>query len=407
MLLGVTGSGKTFTIANVIARQSKQVLVLSPNKTLAAQLYEEFCSFFPDNKVCYFVSYYDYYQPESYIPSTDTYIAKETKINEEIERLRIDATASVINRQDTIVVASVSAIYSLGNPNDYRSMTLRLKVGQCISRKNLCRNLTQLQYLRNDTELSNATFQVKGNQININLPYIKNGVRVELNGNTISHIEFFDKINMSVIGQLDNIVVFPAKHFVVDENRKKNAIAKIRNDLNQHIKKIDDPLIKERIRTRVGHDLAMIEATGYCSGIENYSVYFDNRNPGERPYCLFDFLEKDFLLIIDESHIAIPQLKAMYAADLSRKSALIDYGFRLPSAYDNRPLKFEEVEQFFTNVIFVSATPGEYETTKSSKLVEQIVRPTGILDPEIVVKPRKGQIDDLLERIKQTSKKKV
>lgn len=405
LLLGVTGSGKTFSMANVIANQSKQVLVLSPNKTLAAQLYEEFCQFFPENKVCYFVSYYDYYQPESYVPSTDTYVAKETKINDEIDRLRNETTASIINRPDTIVIASVSAIYSLGNPADYREMTLRLKLGDRIDRKTLCKNLVGIQYVRNDFERKSATFSVAGNAVTIDLPYMKDGVRIELDGDEVSRIELFDKLNFSLTGKLDNVIIFPAKHFVVDQSRKNDGIARIRNDLRKHLETVENPLFKERIRTRVNYDLAMMEATGYCSGIENYSVYFDGRKPGERPFCLLDFFGKDFLMVIDESHIAVPQLGAMYAGDRSRKSTLIDYGFRLPASYDNRPLKFEETEQFMNNVVFVSATPGEYEFEKSTKVVEQIVRPTGILDPEITIKPRAGQMDDLLKRIKDRSKK--
>ncbi len=405
LLLGVTGSGKTFTVANVIAKQNKQVLVLSPNKTLAAQLYEEFCQFFPENKVCYFVSYYDYYQPESYVPSTDTYVAKETKINPEIERLRVDATASLINRPDTIVIASVSAIYSLGNPQDYKEMTLRLKLGDKITRKELCANLVELQYLRNDVVRTSSTFQVSGNFITLDLPYMKDGVRIELSQNSIERIELIDKLNFSLLGQLDNLVVFPAKHFVVDQSRKSSAISRIRNDLNEHLKTIKNPVFAERLRTKVGYDLAMMEATGYCSGIENYSIYFDGRTPGERPFCILDFFEKDFLLIIDESHIAVPQLSAMYFGDRSRKQTLVEYGFRLPAAYENRPLKFPEIEQFFGNTIFVSATPGPYEFEVTDLVVEQIVRPTGILDPEILVLPRTGQMDDLLTRIKETSKK--
>jgi excinuclease ABC subunit B len=404
LLYGVTGSGKTFTIANVIAAQSKQVLILSPNKTLAAQLYEEFCQFFPDNKVCYFVSYYDYYQPECYVASTDTYVAKETKINPEIERMRLDTTASIINRQDTIVVASVSAIYSLGSPVDYREMTLRLKVGDKVSRKELCTSLVSLQYLRNDVERGSATFQAQGNTVRIDLPYMKDGLRIEIVDEKIARLDLFDKLNLTFLGELDNAVVFPAKHFVVAGDRKNSAIAQIRKDLKAHLETIQEPLFRERIRTRVNHDLAMLEATGYCSGIENYSVYFDGRKPGERPYCLFDFFEKDFLLIIDESHIAIPQLGAMYNGDRSRKKTLVDYGFRMPSAYDNRPLKFNEIELFFHNTIFVSATPGIYELEQSNCVVEQIVRPTGIVDPEIILRPRVGQMDDLLARIKATSK---
>lgn len=404
VLHGVTGSGKTFTMANVIAQQSKQVLILSPNKTLAAQLYEEFCHFFPDNKVCYFVSYYDYYQPECYVSSTDTYVAKETQINPEIERMRIETTASIINRQDTIVIASVSAIYSLGSPADFREMTMQLNVGDKLARKDLCENLVKIQYLRNDIERGSATFQVQGSSVSIDLPYLKDGLRIEILNEKIVRLELFDKLNFSFVGSLDNAVIFPAKHFVVDQSRKNIAIANIRRDLKAHLETIENPLFRERIRTRVNHDLAMMEATGYCSGIENYSVYFDNRKAGERPFCLLDFFEQDFLLIIDESHIAVPQLNAMFAGDRSRKKTLVDYGFRLPSAYENRPLKFEEIEHFFNNTIFVSATPSAYELANSTVIAEQVVRPTGIPDPEITIIPRQGQMDDLLARIKDTSK---
>lgn len=404
VLHGVTGSGKTFTMANVIAQQSKQVLILSPNKTLAAQLYEEFCHFFPDNKVCYFVSYYDYYQPECYVSSTDTYVAKETQINPEIERMRIETTASIINRQDTIVIASVSAIYSLGSPADFREMTMQLNVGDKLARKDLCESLVKIQYLRNDIERGSATFQVQGSSVSIDLPYLKDGLRIEILNEKIVRLELFDKLNFSFVGSLDNAVIFPAKHFVVDQSRKNIAVANIRRDLKAHLETIENPLFRERIRTRVNHDLAMMEATGYCSGIENYSVYFDNRKAGERPFCLLDFFEQDFLLIIDESHIAVPQLNAMFAGDRSRKKTLVDYGFRLPSAYENRPLKFEETEQFFNNTIFVSATPSAYELANSTVIAEQVVRPTGIPDPEITIIPRQGQMDDLLTRIKATSK---
>jgi len=406
-LLGVTGSGKTFTLANVIAQEQRQVLVLSPNKTLAAQLYEEFTHFFPHNKVCYFVSYYDYYQPESYLPAQDIYIPKETKINSEIERLRVEATASLVNRRDVIVIASVSAIYSLGNPEDYRSLTLRLKVGEPYTRAALIAALVAIQYQRNDTERASGMFQVLGSAIIIWLPYIQDSIRIELYGDTIERIEFVERGNYRVLRSVDSILIFPAKHFVTTPAQLDAAIGLIKKDLAAALEAQENELYRERLRARVGHDITMLKNTGYCSGIENYSRYFEGRQPGEKPYCLFDFFDKDFLLVLDESHIAIPQLSAMYNGDRSRKTALIEYGFRLPSAYDNRPLQFSEIEQYFNDVIFVSATPGAYELRKTkeagSAVVEQVVRPTGIVDPEICVQPREGQLDDLLARIRATT----
>jgi len=404
-LLGVTGSGKTFTLANVIANQDKPVLILSPNKTLAAQLYEEFSLFFPENKVCYFVSYYDYYQPESYMPAQDIYVPKETKVNSEIERLRVEAAASIINRKDTIVIASVSAIYSLGNPTDYRNLTLQLAVNQKIKRSDLINKLIFIQYKRNDFERSSGTFAVIGNTIEINLPYQKEKLRIELFGDTIESLQWIDKNNNNVLMTLDNTLVFPAKHFVTTEEKKQAAIASIQKEVMQWAPKMPNALYQERIRQRVAHDLEMLQEVGFCSGIENYSVHFDGRLPGQTPYCLFDFFGNDFLLIIDESHIALPQFKGMYAGDKARKSSLIDFGFRLPSAADNRPLKFEEIERFFNDVIFVSATPGPYELEHSNQIVEQIIRPTGLLDPIIEIHPRANQINHLIEQITETKEK--
>lgn len=403
-LLGVTGSGKTFTIANVIAQQEKPVLILSPNKTLAAQLYEEFSLFFPENKVGYFVSYYDYYQPESYIPSQDLYIPKETRINSEIERLRIEATTSIINRRDTIIIASVSCIYSLGNPYDYKNLAFSIKIGQEISRAKLLYKLIAIQYTRNDIEKDAGTFQVYGPVIEIQLPYQKEILAIELEGTKIARITWNNKQNHKVLKELDSALIFPAKHFVTTEEKKIQAFASIRQELQDYLPTITDPLVKERIKTRVEYDLEMIKEFGYCSGIENYSVHFDGRSPGEAPYCLFDFFN-DFLLVVDESHIAIPQLRGMYAGDAARKSSLINYGFRLPSARDNRPLKFEEIETYFKDAIFVSATPGEYELTHSQPIVEQIIRPTGLVDPKIHLHPRAGQLDRLVKEIRETSKK--
>lgn len=404
-LLGVTGSGKTYTIANVIAQQNKPVLILAPNKTLAAQLYEEFYQFFPENKVCYFVSYYDYYQPESYIPAQDIYIPKETKVNSEIERLRVEATASLINRQDTIVIASVSCIYSLGNPNDYRDLALSLSVGQTITRKELLHNLLFIQYTRNDVQPSAGTFQVIGNSITINLPYQKDVLRIELFGNSIEALSWINKHNNNIIHELDTTVIFPARHFVTTQEMKDSAQLSIKKELDEWLPQVKNPLYKERIQQRISHDLEMINQTGYCSGIENYSSHFEGRKKGEPPYCLFDFFPKDFLLIIDESHITIPQLQGMYAGDSSRKQSLIEFGFRLPSARENRPLKFSEIEKYFIDTIFVSATPSEYELKHSDQLVEQIIRPTGLVDPEIEIHGRNGQIDHLIASIKSTTDK--
>lgn len=404
-LLGVTGSGKTFTLANVIAQQSRNVLILSPNKTLAAQLYEEFSLFFPENKVCYFVSYYDYYQPESYLPAQDIYIPKETKVNSEIERLRVEATASLINRNDVIVVASVSAIYSLGNPTDYRELTMQIKVGQKISRQEFIDKLIFIQYQRNDVDIKSGCFRVVGNSITVNLPYINDLVRIELFGSTIEVIELVDKREQSIKQELDNFLIFPAKHFVTTQDKREAAIKQIKTDLEHEAPLIQNPLYRERLLTRVNHDIDMLTETGYCNGVENYSRYFDGRSPGEAPHALFDFFDKDFLLIIDESHIAIPQLHGMYKGDRARKQALIEYGFRLQSSYDNRPLKFEEIERYFKDVIFVSATPSAYELENSDTIAEQIVRPTGILDPVIEIKPRLHQIRDLMGEINATTKK--
>ncbi len=404
-LLGVTGSGKTFTVANIIAQQNQPVLILSPNKTLAAQLYEEFSLFFPENKVCYFVSYYDYYQPESYLPAQDIYIAKETKINSEIERLRIETTASLTSRKDVIVIASVSAIYSLGNPYDYKELALSLSVGQKISNKELLKELVYIQYARNDVDKKPGTFSTFGNIVLINLPYQKEFLRIELFGNTIEGLQWVDKNNNRVLFQLDDAIVFPAKHFVTTEEKKDAAIKSIKKELQQYAPTIENQVYQDRIIQRVGHDLEMIKEVGHCSGIENYSAHFEGRKKGQKPFCLFDFFPKDYLLVVDESHIALPQVRGMYAGDKARKKSLIEFGFRLPSAADNRPLQFEEIEDYFTNVLFVSATPGPYELEKSKEVVEQIIRPTGLVDPPIEIVPRIGQMDHLLDSIKKTIQK--
>ncbi len=405
-LLGVTGSGKTFTVANVIAQQNKPVLILSPNKTLAAQLYEEFSLFFPQNKVCYFVSYYDHYQPESYLPAQDMYIAKETKINSELDRLRIEATASIINRPDTIVIASVSCIYSLGNPTDYRELAVPLAVGQRLSRSELLRSLVFIQYIRNDIEKMAGTFQVIGNTIEVLLPYQKEKLRIEHFGDTIERLEWVDKNNNTVLLALDDTLIFPAKHFVTTQEKKDSAIISIRKELESWLPQLPNPLYQERLRARVSHDIEMIQERGHCPGIENYSSHFEGRTGGEPPFCLLDyFLDRDFLLVVDESHIALPQLRGMYAGDKARKKTLIDFGFRLPSAADNRPLMFEEITRYFKDTIFVSATPGEYELQKSSCFVQQIIRPTGLTDPIIEMHPRANQINNLIEQIQSAKEK--
>lgn len=401
-LLGVTGSGKTYTIANVIAQQDKPVLILSPNKTLAAQLYEEFSLFFPENKVCYFVSYYDYYQPESYLPAQDIYIPKETKTNVEIERLRVEATASIVNRRDTIIIASVSCIYSLGNPGDYKNLACALKVGQKISRADLLRTLTSIQYVRNDVQKASGTIQVLGSTIEVNLPYQREKLRIEFFGDEIERLQWVTKHDNAVVRNLDDALIFPAKHFVTTQAKKDAALASIRAELKDYLPKLENPLYRHRLQMRIEHDLEMIAEAGYCSGIENYSAHFDGRASDAAPSCLFDFFD-DFLLIVDESHIALPQLRGMYAGDRARKKALIDFGFRLPSAYDNRPLKFAEIERYFDDAIFVSATPGDYELSKSDAIVEQVIRPTGLVDPQIELHGREGQLTHLINEIKTTA----
>jgi excinuclease ABC subunit B len=406
-LLGVTGSGKTFTIANVIAGQDRPVVVLSPNKTLAAQLYEEFSLFFPENKVCYFVSYYDYYQPESYLPAQDMYIPKETKVNPEIERLRIEAIASLMQRRDVIIIASVSCIYSLGNPVEWKDQSFPLQVGQKITRKDLLTHLVFMQYERNDIDKKSGTFSVMGNVIEVCVPYEKHKkLRFELFGDEIEAISLVEKVTNHVEGAIQETVIFPAKNFVTSSEAKQKGVLEIKKELADYAPTIENQVYRQRLERRVTHDIEMIEETGFCTGIENYSRYFDGRAAGQPPYCLFDFFAKDdFLLIVDESHIAIPQLGGMYHGDRVRKQTLIDFGFRLPSARDNRPLKFEEVEKFFGNVIFVSATPGKYEQEHSDQIVEQIIRPTGLLDPELTIHSRADQVPDLLKMIQETTKK--
>jgi excinuclease ABC subunit B len=399
-LLGVTGSGKTFTMANVIAAAGKPTLVLAHNKTLAAQLYAEFCDFFPHNRVEYFVSYYDYYQPESYIPSRDQYIEKDSAINPKIEMLRLSATASLSTRRDVIVVASVSCIYGLGNPENFRSMGFELSVGQKISRTEIMSRLLDILFERNDIELMPGRFRVKGDTIDIIPGYFNDIIRIELFGNEIERISEVDKNTGNRREHLKYFYVYPARHFVTPESARKTAIESIRQELGEVLPTLG--LIEaHRLEQRTRYDLEMIAETGSTKGIENYSRHFDGRKAGEKPYCLLDYFPDDFLMIIDESHQMIPQLHGMYNGDRSRKKSLIDYGFRLPSAYDNRPLKFHEFEQYMGNVVFVSATPGEYELKKSGTAVEQIIRPTGLVDPNVEVRPIDGQMDDVISEVQK------
>jgi excinuclease ABC subunit B len=400
-LLGVTGSGKTFTMANVIAAAQKPTLVLAHNKTLAAQLYQEFCDFFPHNRVEYFVSYYDYYQPESYIPSKDQYIEKDSAINPKIEMLRLSATASLSTRGDVIVVASVSCIYGLGNPENFRNMGFELAVGQRISRNEILSRLLDILFERNDIELMPGRFRVKGDTIDIIPGYFNNIIRVELFGDEIERISEVDKNTGAKKEQLKYFYIYPARHFVTPESAQKTAIGSIERELSEVLPTLG--LIEaHRLEQRTRYDIEMIQETGSCKGIENYSRHFDGRKAGEKPYCLLDYFPDDFLIIIDESHQMIPQLHGMYNGDRSRKKSLIDYGFRLPSAYDNRPLRFHEFEQYMENVIFVSATPGEYELKRSGTAVEQIIRPTGLVDPGVEVRPIEGQMDDVISEVKKT-----
>jgi excinuclease ABC subunit B len=400
-LLGVTGSGKTFTMANVIAALDKPTLVLAHNKTLAAQLYQEFCDFFPHNRVEYFVSYYDYYQPESYIPAKDQYIEKDSSINPKIEMLRLSSTASLSHRSDVIVVASVSCIFGLGNPENFRNMGFELAVGQTIARNGIMSRLLDVQFERNDLELVPGRFRVKGDTIDIVPGYFNNIIRIEMFGDRVERIREVDRNTGAKKEELNYFHVYPARHFVTPESARKAAIASIRKELAEVLPALG--LIEShRLEQRTSFDLEMIEETGSCKGIENYSRHFDGRKPGEKPYCLLDYFPDDFLMIIDESHQTIPQLHGMYNGDRSRKKALIDYGFRLPSAYDNRPLRFHEFEQYMGRVVFVSATPGDYELKRSAQVVEQIIRPTGLVDPAVTVRPIDGQTDDVIREVQAT-----
>lgn len=399
-LLGVTGSGKTFTIANAIAKTGKNTLVISHNKTLAAQLYSELKQFFPKNNVGYFVSYYDYYQPESYIPQTDTYIEKDTEINEKIEKMRLEATAMLLSGEPTIIVATVSCIYSLGSPKDWEEMATTVTAGSQYSRTELIKKFVDARYERNDLELVPGNFRVKGDTIDIVPAYSEDIIRISLFGDEIEKITVLDYVSLKEKRRLNSIKIFPAKHYLVANDVRSRAIRSIREELKQRLPQLNE-LERQRLEMRTKFDLEMIEELGYCSGIENYSRHFDGRAPGQKAFCLLDFFGEDFLLVIDESHVTIPQLHGMYGGDYTRKKALVDYGFRLPSAFDNRPLKYEEFEQYIKNCIFVSATPGEYEKNLSYQIAEQLVRPTGLVDPQVEVRPTKNQMDDLISEIQK------
>lgn len=408
-LLGATGTGKTFTVANIINKINKPTLVISHNKTLAAQLAQEFQSFFPDNAVHYFVSYYDYYQPESYLPTSDTYIAKETQINEEIDRLRYEATTSLLTRKDVIIVASVSCIYGLGEPKEVFEKFLNIETNQKISIKELSEKLVTIQYERNDIELERGNFRISGDVMEIQPANYKDKiVKIEFFGKSIDRISIIDKINRKTLEIIKSVTIPPATHYVTTKEELGPVIQEIEKDLEERIKYFKDnnkPLEAERIEQRVRYDLEMIKETGFCNGIENYSRYIDHRKPGERPYTLLDYFGDDFLMIMDESHITLPQIRAMYNGDYARKKNLIDFGFRLPAAFDNRPLKKEEFDQKIKQMVFMSATPGEEEYKTSKKnIAEQIIRPTGLLDPIIEVKPTESQVEDIAKEIQERAK---
>ena len=410
VLLGVTGSGKTFTMANVIAKLNRPTLVLAHNKTLAAQLCSEFREFFPENAVEYFISYYDYYQPEAYIAHTDTYIEKDSAINDEIERLRHSATSALSERRDVIVVSSVSCIYGLGDPIDYKNMVISLRTGQTRERDELMRRLTDIRYERNDMNFTRNTFRVRGDTLEIYPAYwAGRAIRVEFFGDEIDRISEINAVTGMPERVVQHVAIYPASHYVASKEKMARAMHDIEEEMWQQVKFFEshDKLLEaQRIRQRTQYDLEMLSEIGFCTGIENYSRYFDGRQPGDPPFSLLDYFPKDFIVFIDESHQTIPQIRAMYAGDRARKTALVDYGFRLPSAYDNRPLRFDEFEARIGQTVFVSATPGPYEAEHSLQTVEQLIRPTGLLDPRIIVRPATGQVDDLLGEINETIAKK-
>jgi len=401
-LLGITGSGKSATIAWTIEKVQRPTLILAPNKSLAAQLTQEMREFFPHNRVEYFVSYYDYYQPEAYIASSDTFIEKDSSVNDEIDRLRHSATAALLTRRDTIVVASVSCIYGMGDPEEYRGQLLELHTGVDYDQRSILKRLVELQYDRNDIALGRGNFRVRGDTIEIHAAYDENVLRVEMFGDTVDRITTIDPVTGENLSELTEVVVFPATHYVAGDERMRRAVIGIEKELQERLAVFESQgklLEAERLRMRTQYDLEMIQEMGYCNGIENYSMHIDGREPGEPPFTLLDYFPKDYLLVIDESHVAIPQLHGQFAGDLSRKSNLVEHGFRLPSAINNRPLRFEEVMERLHQGIFMSATPGKFELAESQSIVEQIVRPTGLVDPEVIVKPTKGQIDDLVEMV--------
>lgn len=408
-LLGVTGSGKTFTMANIIEKLQRPTIILAHNKTLAAQLCSEFKEFFPDNIVEYFVSYYDYYQPEAYVPQTDTFIEKDASINDEIDKLRHSATSALFERRDVIIVASVSCIYGLGNPDEYKKLTISLREGMEKDRDEVIKKLIEIQYERNDIDFSRGTFRVRGDSLDIIPSSSSNkGIRVEFFGDEIDRIREFDVLTGTIIGERNHVSIFPASHFAASRETIEKSLSTIEGELEDRLRELNsqDKLLEaQRLRQRTNFDIEMIKEMGYCSGIENYSRILDGRSPGTPPKTLIDYFPEDFLMFIDESHVTLPQVRAMYAGDRSRKNTLVDYGFRLPCAYDNRPLKFEEFEKKINQVVFVSATPAAYEIDNSSEIAEQIIRPTGLLDPEIIIKPVNGQIDDLYGEIKKTTEK--
>ncbi|HOE76151.1 MAG TPA: excinuclease ABC subunit UvrB, partial [Rectinema sp.] len=406
-LKGVTGSGKTYTMAKVIEVIQKPTLVISHNKTLSAQLYREFKEFFPENAVEYFVSYYDYYQPEAYVPSKDLYIEKDSDINEEIDRMRLSATASLMERRDVVIVATVSCIYGLGSPDLYREMRLYLDRGQIIDIDEIKRNLISLQYERNDMVLERGRFRIRGDVLEIFPAYLEDAYRIELDFDTIARIRRLDPLTGEASNELEEAIIYPAKHFVMPEDMVQRAIDSIRNELEERYRYFIEHgkyLEAERIKSRTEYDIEMLSEMGYCSGIENYSAPLSNRKPGERPGVLLDYFPKDFICFIDESHVTLPQLGAMYNGDHSRKLSLVDYGFRLPCALDNRPLRIDEFESIVSQTIYVSATPGEIELKRSKTLAEQVIRPTGLVDPEIIVHPTEGQMEDIYARVRERAK---
>ena len=407
-LLGVTGSGKTFTMANVIEKVQKPTLVISHNKTLAAQLYEEFKEFFPDNAVEYFVSYYDYYQPEAYVPRTDTFIDKEASINEDIDMMRHSATQSLLSRDDVIVVSSVSCIYGIGSPEDYGEFAFGIAVGDIYDRSEIIKKLVFMQYERNDIEFDRGHFRVRGDVIEINPVHGTPPIRIELFGDEIDAISIIDKVTGKKLESLPRYMIFPAKHFVVGQDKMDVALANIKSELNERLNELNamNKLLEaQRLEQRTRFDIEMLQEMGYCPGVENYSMHLSGRKWGEKPYSLLKYFPDDFLTIIDESHVTVPQIRGMYNGDRARKETLVEYGFRLPSAKENRPLRFDEFESSVNQVIYVSATPGPYELSKSGNVVEQIIRPTGLVDPEVIIRPVEGQVEDLLGEVKKRAKK--